>query len=103
MRLNAEDMCNLFLSVVENSTRNNDAANEVFSLFVRTTLDYRDQILAFEGIVVTVEDVRSTLDWLVASFDTGRLPLTTNAIRLGLLRLWLDELRAFGNPHAHLS
>ena len=83
----------LFTRVAEDSAGGDDSAREVFSTLIKSTLRYRDQIKEQEGIVVTVEDVRTALDWLVPSLKTGRLPVSGNKIRLDLLKLWLDELK----------
>jgi hypothetical protein len=47
------------------------------------------------GIIVTVEDVRVALDWLLESMNTKRLPETNHAVRLDLLKIWLDQLKAY--------
>ena len=98
-----EDIYKLFLSVLENSAQDTDAVREVFSILIRSTLRYRDQMLASKGMVVTVEDVRTALKWLVPSLTTGLLPKTDNKISLDLLKLWLDELKAYGNPKIYFS
>ena len=59
----------LFMSVAEHSGQKDDAAREVFSALVRSTLKYRDHVLESKGIVVTVEDVRVALGWLVPSLQ----------------------------------
>ena len=97
------DTYRLFLSVAEHSGQNTDAIRSVFSLLVRSTLRYRDIVLESKGIVVNVEDVRTVLGWLVPSLTTGQLPETDNKIRLDLLKIWLDELKPFGNPGIYLS
>jgi len=89
----------LFMSVLDHSGQDTDAVREVFSVLVKTTLKYRDHILTSKGIVVTVEDVRTVLSWLVPALATGCLPETDNKIRQDLLTLWLDELKVFGNPN----
>jgi hypothetical protein len=93
----------LFMSVAEHSGQKDDAAREVFSALVRSTLRYRDHLLESKGITVTVEDVRVALGWLVPSLQTGRLPETDDKIRLDLLKIWLDELKALGHPEVYLS
>jgi hypothetical protein len=98
-----EDIYKLFLSVAEHSGQTDDATREVFSALVRTTLKYRDHVLESKGIVVTVEDVRVSLGWLVPSLKTGRLPDTDDKIKLDLLKIWLDELKTLGHPQAYLS
>jgi len=60
-------------------------------------------MLESKGIVITVEDVRIALGWLVPSLKTGRLPETADKIRLDLLKIWLDELRSLGHPEVYLS
>ena len=96
------DIYQLFLKVVEDSTQNTDAVRQVFSILIRSTLRYRDHMRESRGVVITVEDVRGTLDWLVPALMTGHLPETDDKIRLDLLKLWLDELKNLGNPHLFL-
>ena len=98
-----EDIYKLFLSVLENSAQDRNGVREVFSILIKSTLRYRDQMLASKGRVVTVEDVRTALKWLVPSLSTGLMPKTDNKISLDLLKLWLDELKAFGNPKIYFS
>jgi hypothetical protein len=93
----------LFLSVIEHASQNTDAVRQVFSTLVKSTLRYRDQMLESRGIIVTVEDVRTALGWLVPSLTTGQLPKTDNKVRLDLLKIWLDELKCLGNPNTYLS
>ncbi len=90
-----KDLYKLFLSVAEHPGQNTEDIRKVFSILVRSTLRYRDQILNTNGSVVTVEDVRTVLEWLVASFSSGRLPVTDNKLRLDLLKIWLNELKPF--------
>ena len=92
------DIYELFLSVVEHSGQTDDAAREVFSTLVKSTLKYRDHLLESKGITVTVEDVRTALGWLVPSLKTGRLPDTDDKVKLDLLKIWLDELKYLGSP-----
>jgi len=87
------DIQKLFMSVLEDPGQDTDATRQVFSILVRSTLKYRDDMLASEDIVVTVEDVRTCLGWLVPALATGNMPDTENKVGLGLLKLWLEELR----------
>ena len=97
------DIYRLFLSVAKHPAQNTDSIREVFSVLIKATLRYRDHLLESNGIIVTVEDVRITLGWLVPSLVTGQLPETNNKTRLGLLKIWLDELKPFGNPNIYLN
>jgi hypothetical protein len=97
------DIERLFLSVLENASQDNDAVREVFAILIKTTLQYRDHMLESRGIVVTVEDVRTALGWLVPCLATGQLPETDNKLRLDLLKIWLDELKCLGSPGGYLS
>ncbi len=90
--LDERDIEKLFISVLEESGQDTDAVRNVFSTLVYTTLRYRDDVLVSRGEVVTVEDVRTCLDWLVPALATGNMPQTDNKSRLGLLKLWLEEL-----------
>jgi hypothetical protein len=88
-----EDVSILFLNLAEKADEGNEPLKEVFKTLIKTTLKYRDNILKTAGTVVTVEDVRTTLAWLVPAVKTGRLPATDDKIKLDLLKLWLDELK----------
>ena len=70
-------------------------ARRVFSILVSSTLSYRDRLKEELAIIVTVEDVRAALDWLLESMRTKQLPETNNAVRLDLLKIWLDELKPY--------
>ena len=88
----------LFSSIAEDSAKDNMAVREVFSALITSTLRYRDHMKESKGIIITVADVRTVLDWLVPSLKTGKLPQTDNKIRLDLLKLWLDELKYLAYP-----
>jgi len=83
------------MSVAENSGRMPDEVRKVFSTLVSTTLDYRDHLKQDTGIIVTVEDVQVALGWLLESIRTQQLPQAGNAVRLDLVKLWLDELKLY--------
>ena len=88
-----KDIERLFLSVAEASESQTREVKDVFSVLVKSTLQYRDDMLASEGIIITVEDVRATLKHLVPFLETGRLPNTTNHFKSDLLKIWRDNLR----------
>lgn len=87
-----KDIYMLFSSVSGQSGEYDESVKEVFASLIKSTLRYRDHMLESCDTVVTVEDVRSALDWLVPALKSGRLPKTDNRTRLDLLKLWLDEL-----------
>ena len=97
------DIERLFLSVAGNAGQASDEVRQVFSMLVRSTLRYRDHLLASRGITLTVEDARVALGWLVPALSTGTLPKTDNKVRLDLLKIWLDELKMLGNPKVYLT
>ena len=97
------DIEKLFLSVAGNSDQTTDEVRKVFSMLIKSTLKYRDDILASQGITVTVEDVRVALDWLVPALSSGILPSTEDKLRLDLLKLWLEELKLLGTPKAYVT
>lgn len=78
--------------MVKDPGNDTDATREVFAALVKSTLAYRDRLLSSQGTVVTVEDVRTALDWLVPALASGQLPETESETRLGLLKVWLQEL-----------
>jgi hypothetical protein len=91
--LEDEDICILFLNLAQKADRDNDSMKEVFKILIKSTLRYRDSLLKAKGVTVTVQDVQTTLEWLVPALKTGKLPSTDDKIRLDLLKLWLDELK----------
>ena len=95
-----KDIYMLFSSLAEKAELNNEPLREVFKILIQCALRYRDNVLRDTGIVVTVEDVRSALDWLLPALQTGRLPRADNEISLNLLKLWLDELK-LRSPSLH--
>ena len=90
------DIEKLFLSVLEESGQDTDASRRIFSILVRSTLEFRDSILASRDLVVTVEDVRASMEWLIPALADGHMPETESEIRLGLLNAWLKELEPLG-------
>ncbi len=98
-----KDLYKLFLRVAEHPAQNTEDIRKVFSILIRSTLRYRDQILESNGTLVTVEDVRVVLSWLVPCLASGRLPVTNNKIRLDLLKIWMDDLKPFRRPGLFFS
>ncbi len=80
--------------MAEDLGQDTDATRQVFSILIRATLKYRDDTLASRGVVVTVEDVRTSLNWLVPALATGNIPAIDNEVSLGLLKQWLSELKS---------
>ncbi|RLB31228.1 MAG: hypothetical protein DRH11_13585 [Deltaproteobacteria bacterium] len=103
LALEDDEIDKLFLAALENSSQDTDEVREVFSTLIKTTLRYRDQMLEHKGVVVTVEDVRTALKWLVPCLATGQVPKTDDKLRLDLLKIWVDELKRLGKPHVYLT
>jgi hypothetical protein len=93
--MDESDINKLFMKVAGRTAEVPEDARRVFSILVASTLRHRDRLKEELDITVTVEDVRIALDWLLTSLDTKRLPETNNAVRLDLLKIWLDELKPF--------
>jgi len=79
--------------VAQDPALDTEANRKIFSLLIQSTLRYRDEMLSSKGVVVTVGHVRTALGWLVPVLATGNMPETDNKISLGLLDLWMDELK----------
>jgi hypothetical protein len=93
--MDESDINKLFMTVAGSVGKVPEDVRKVFSILVSCTLCYRDTLKEDLGIVVTVEDVRLALDWLLESMHTKRLPQTNNAVRLDLLKIWLHELKPY--------
>jgi len=96
--LEADDIEKLFLRVLEDSGQDTDTNRQVFSILVKSTLEYRDRVLASKDVVVNVKDVRTSLDWLVSVLATGKMPASDKKISMDLLKIWLRELRSLNSP-----
>ena len=83
------------MRVAGNACKVPEDARRVFSILVSSTLRYRDRLKEELAIIVTVEDVRAALDWLLEAMRTKQLPETNNAVRLDLLKIWLGELKPY--------
>ena len=88
----------LFAKAADGAGQQDEATRAVFGALVHSTLKYRDHLRETKGIKLTVSDVQQTLDWLIPCLATGKLPKTTNEIRLSLLKIWLAELKPSGKP-----
>lgn len=93
--MDESDINKLFMKVAGQTGDMPEDAKNVFSILVSSTVRYRDCLKQDLGIVVTVEDVRVALDWLLESMRTKRLPETNNALRLDLVKIWLEALRPY--------
>jgi hypothetical protein len=69
----------------------------VFSVLVSSTLCYRDRLKQDSGTTLTVEDVRVALDWLLEWMHTNKWPTSNHAVRLELLKIWVEELNVSCN------
>ena len=93
--MDESEISRLFMRVAGRASELPDEVRSVFTILVSSTLRYRDRLKDDLEIILTVEDVRVTLDWLLQSMRTKRLPQTNNLVRLDLLKIWLDELKPY--------
>ncbi|MDY6987602.1 MAG: hypothetical protein SWQ30_06035 [Thermodesulfobacteriota bacterium] len=93
--MDESDIYKLFIKAAGSTAEASEDARRVLGILVSSTLRYRDLLKDELGIIVTVEDVRIALDWLLESMGTKKLPETNNAVRLDLLKIWLDELKPY--------
>lgn len=91
--MDASDINKLLMKVAGDVGTVPDDVRNVFSTLISITLRYRDLLKDDLEIVLSVEDVHVALEWLLESIRTKKLPKTDNALRLDLLKLWLDELK----------
>ena len=87
------DIHRLFMQVVKDDENMSEEVRQVFLTLTSATLHYRDRLKQNSNITLTVKDVRTTLGLLMEMLPDGRLPNTENAIHLGLLKIWVDELK----------
>ena len=93
--MDEDEITQLLWRVSDNVGQIPEGARVVFSKMVTTTLHYRNDLKKSTDTILTVADVRATIGWLVESLHTKRLPESRNAIRLELLKLWLEELKPY--------
>jgi hypothetical protein len=89
--LDEKDIEKLFASVAKNPEQDTEAIRNCFSKLIKTTLEYRDDMLKSRNVVVTVEDVKIALNWLIPALVTGGTPEIDNKVSKGLLKLWLGS------------
>jgi len=87
----------LFSSIMDEPEGFPEGARKIFDILVQATLEYRDQMLASRGIIVTVQDVQASLSWLVPSLATGNIPKMENPVCMELLERWLGALKSLPN------
>jgi hypothetical protein len=90
--MNSSDIDLLLSRISENAEEVPAEVREVFSMLVKTTLDFRDRYLKEHGITVTVEDVKAALDWLLFFLKSGHHPKTNHLIRRELFETWIREI-----------
>ena len=95
-----KEIHDLFMSVAQGPLEKAEGVKKVFSILIKATLSYRDDLLASKGIILTVDDVKTALNWLIPALATGELPETDNRICLDLVKTWLEWLRCRG-PSIH--
>ena len=93
--MDENDISRLFMRFARSAGTVPEEASQVFSILVSTTLAYRDRLKETGNITLTVQDVRTCLDLLLAAMHTRRLPQTDNLIHIDLVKLWLDELKPY--------
>lgn len=81
------------MTVLRKPEHDSEPVRKVFSILVRSTLRYRDELYENEGAVLTVAHVRKCLDGLVPALATGNTPETGDLICQELLSRWIIELR----------
>jgi hypothetical protein len=101
--MDEDEIERLFLSVLEHAKEDSQGVREIFTILVKTTLRYRDHLIASRGITLTVAEVRTALKWLLPALTTGVLPQTDQKIPHNLLKLWLDDLKRLGRTDIYLT
>lgn len=94
---------NLFSAMMEEPEAFPEGAQRIFNILIQATLEYRDQTLASRGIVVTVQDVQTSLSWLVPSLATGNIPEMENPVSMELLERWVHALRSLPDRRDRLK
>ena len=69
-----QDVDKLFLKVAGGVVKHPPDVKNVFLILVSSTLRYRDWMKEEKGIIVTVEDVRVKLDWLLEALAPKKCP-----------------------------
>ncbi|MEW5909812.1 MAG: hypothetical protein AB1659_08435 [Thermodesulfobacteriota bacterium] len=66
---------------------------DIFTLLVKSTLEFRDRKHREFGIVLTVEDVKTALEWFMDFIRSGHLPKTDHLLRQELFEIWIRAIR----------
>lgn len=89
----------LFSSIMDEPDTFPEGARKIFDILTRVTLEYRDQMLASRRVIVTVQDVQTSLSWLVPSLVTGNIPKMEKPLCRELLERWLGALKSLPKKH----
>ncbi len=84
----------LFRTIAEEPETFSESGRKIFDILTTVTLEYRDYLLASRGIIVTVQDVRAALSWLIPSLATGNIPNMENGLSAALLERWVRALKS---------
>jgi hypothetical protein len=87
------DLDRLFRGVLNSPEQDTEPVRRVFYALTRSTLKYRDDVMAHRGEVVTVDTVRESLDWLPYILAVGNMPDTVDDVCRGLLETWVAALK----------
>jgi hypothetical protein len=88
----------LFRTLAEEPGTFSEHGRKILAMLMTVTLEYRDQVLASREIIVTVEDVRDALSWLLPSLATGNIPNLENDLAAALLERWVHALTGVTKP-----
>lgn len=93
--MNDNEIQELFNNLKQSFPGANQEVEKVFSVLVKTALEYRDSLNKNGQPALTVSETRKALDMLVVFMKAGHLPSTDNARVMALVRIWLVRLNIF--------
>lgn len=88
-----DDINALFERVAGHFEGSAEGAKGMFSMLVKTALNYRDILIRSSGLPLTVAETRSALGVFMEVLKTHRIPKVLDRRVHDLVILWLEELR----------
>lgn len=87
------DIKALFDKVSEHFGEESEGSRAMFSMLVKTTLNYRDMLVASTGFPLTVDETRRALQVFMEILKTRKFPRVLDKRIKDLVVLWLEELK----------
>lgn len=93
MSIKDDDIEKLFVRIAKHFEHADEASHKMFSMLVRTTLKFRDELVKETGVPLTVGETQKALDIFMKILKTHKVPPNLDKNIHDLVILWLEEVK----------